>query len=57
MKFFDELLCLLAAILFICATIHLYLTDAQTDLTILVGFGAMFFIAIFCAIVGKHLGD
>ena len=57
MKFFDELLCLFAAILFICATIHLYLTDAQTDLTILVGFGAMFFIAIFCAIVGKHLGN
>ena len=57
MKFFDELLCLLAAILFICATIYLYLTDSQTDIMILTAFGMMFFIAMFCALIGKHLGD
>lgn len=57
MKFFDELLCLIAAILFICATIYLYLTDSHTDIMILTAFGMMFFIAMFCALIGKHLGD
>jgi len=57
MKFFDELLCLVAAIIFICATIYLYLIDTQTDILILFGFGTMFFAAMFIALIGKHLGD
>lgn len=57
MKFFDELLCLFAAILFICATLFLYLSNSYTDIMILTGFGTVFFVAMFLALIGKHLGD
>ena len=57
MKFFDELLCLFAAIIFTCATLFLYLNDTVTDITIICAFGAVFFIAMFIALIGKHLGD
>lgn len=57
LKYFDELLCLLASILFSSATIFLWFEYGISDILFICGFAFMFFTAIFLALIGKHLGD
>lgn len=56
-KFFDEIVSLIGAIIFTYVTIYLYLEEFELDVVMLSGFMMVFFIALFLAIMSKHLGE
>lgn len=54
LRYFDELLCLLASILFGTGTIFLWFEYGISDILFIVGFAFILFLSIFIALI---LGD